>query len=180
MKLEPGVPMQDKEPTSDITKLTPAVPSRTNANTTSDEEAAQTSGTTAKKPGDVKDSEALVKQGSRYLVVGFFTAGIELVLFWVLASLLGMDVRFANVIAVLTSTTINFIANRQWTFEGASNMRRALMLYLVLQTFDIAFTTVAIGVLVTSFAWPKMVAKLFTMGCVVSWNFILYRRVIFR
>ena len=53
------------------------------------------------------------------------------------------------------------------------------MLYLVLFAFNTTFSTLAITWLV-SLGLHSAVAKLMTMVCIVMWNFVLYRKVIFK
>ena len=56
---------------------------------------------------------------------------------------------------------------------------RSMVLYVVLLAFNIAFSTFAIGWLVGVGAEPA-VAKVFTQGCVVVWNYFLYNKVVFK
>ena len=53
------------------------------------------------------------------------------------------------------------------------------MLYLILFAFNMAFSTLAISWLV-GFGVHSILAKLATMVCITLWNFVLYRKVIFK
>lgn len=130
-------------------------------------------------PLDDEEKQTLKRQGFFYLVVGFSSAGIELVLFQLLYEFLGLPVEVSNVIAVVTSTTFNFVMNYNVTFKTAKNPVRSLVLYLLLFAFNTTFSTLTISALVSA-GLHSMLAKLFTMACIVSWNFILYRKVIFK
>lgn len=113
-----------------------------------------------------------------YLGVGAMTAFLELVLFQGLYSSGIVGVAPANVIAVLTSATVNFLVNGNVTFKGLQNPVRSLIKYAILFVFNTIFSTTVISLLV-SIGWPSFVAKVLTMLCVVTWNFILYRKVVF-
>ena len=128
---------------------------------------------------DAESKDTLRHQGFFYVVVGISSALIELVLFQGLYALAGMPVEPSNVIAVVTSTTFNFLMNRSVTFKGTSNPLRSLVLYLLLFAFNTTFSTLVIRTLV-GMGWHSLAAKLATMCCIVLWNFALYRTVIFK
>lgn len=128
---------------------------------------------------DAQTKQTLKHQGTWYVVVGVSSALIELTLFQNLYSFSPLSVEPSNVIAVVIATTYNFILNRRVTFEGTSNPLRSLVLYLLLFAFNTTFSTTVISFLVSA-GWHSLLAKVFTMLCIVLWNFILYRKVIFK
>lgn len=130
--------------------------------------------------GPVKTSArpAIVRQGFFYLVVGCTSALIELVLFQVLYQFGICSVEVSNIIALVTATTYNFILNGRVTFKGVTSPMRSLIKYLILFAFNMTFTTFTISWLV-GMGWDSLIAKLCTMACVVLWNFVLYRKVVF-
>ena len=85
----------------------------------------------------------------------------------------------ANVTAVVVSTVFNFLVNRNVTFKSTSNPLRSLVLYLILFALNTTFSTVAISLLAAHGVYP-LVAKVCTMACIVLWNFVLYKKVIFK
>ncbi len=115
----------------------------------------------------------------KYLVVGTSSALIELVLFQLLSAAFGVDLKLANVTAVVCATAFNFLVNRSVTFKSTSHPTRSLSLYLVLFAFNTTFSTLLIDVLASRGVYP-LLAKLGTMACIVLWNFILYKKVIFK
>lgn len=121
----------------------------------------------------------VVKQAMSYLLVGGSSALIELVLFQSLYAMAHLSVAPANIIAVIASTVFNFTVNHSVTFKSTGNPLRSLMLYLILFAFNMAFSTLAISWLV-GFGVHSILAKLATMVCITLWNFVLYRKVIFK
>ena len=115
--------------------------------------------------------KALISQIVRYAFVGGASAAFELVVFQVLYALAGMGIAPSNIIALVASTAVNFTMNRSLAFKSS--------LYLVLFAFNTTFSTLAITWLV-SLGLHSAVAKLMTMVCIVMWNFVLYRKVIFK
>lgn len=128
------------------------------------------------------------KNFGRYLIVGFSSAAIELSLFWVLYELLGLrtivsplgiTILISNVIALTTATAFNFIMSYTWTFNTTSHPARAIILYLLLFLFNQVFSNMAI-VFMLGVGVSSLLAKVITMACIVCWNFMLYRFVVFK
>lgn len=118
-------------------------------------------------------------QAIKYLVVGGSSAVIELVLFQLLSAVFAIPLAAANVTAVVVSTVFNFLVNRNVTFKSTSNPLRSLVLYLLLFALNTTFSTVVISLLAAQGVYP-LVAKVFTMACIVLWNFVLYKKIIFK
>lgn len=132
----------------------------------------------AKMP-DMNDRTQTIKQAARYLLVGFSSAAIELGLFFVFDSLLGFDVRIASAIGLTCATVYNFYLNFTYTFKNATNLKRSLILYILLFVFNQLFSTFFIVFLI-DFGIVSTIAKVLTMGCIVLWNFALYRKLVFK
>lgn len=133
-----------------------------------------------KRKNETSDSPAVIRHGIKYLFVGACSAAIELLVFQGAYALTPIGLAPSNVLALSCSTIFNFLMNRNFTFKSTSNPLRSLILYLVLFAFNTAVTTGILSVLVNDFSWPSIAAKLLTMACVVSWNFVLYRTIIFK
>ena len=95
------------------------------------------------------------RQFMKYLLVGGSTALIELTLYTLFRRVIHLELAVSNISATVCATTFNFIVNRGWSFKAASNLSRSLVMYLLLFCF-------------------------ITMGIVTMWNFVLYRKVIFK
>ena len=115
----------------------------------------------------------------RYLLVGGSTALLEIVVFQGLFALSGHNVLLANPVAVVVATALNFALNRSWTFGSRGHVGRSLLLYALLFLFNMTFSTTVIAALV-GVGVISVAAKILTMVCITLWNFVLYRKVIFR
>ena len=118
-------------------------------------------------------------QAIKYLMVGGSSAVIELVLFQLISVVFAIPLAAANVTAVVVSTVFNFLVNRNVTFKSTSNPLRSLVLYLLLFALNTTFSTVVISFLAAQGVYP-LVAKVCTMACIVLWNFVLYKKIIFK
>lgn len=121
---------------------------------------------------------SVAKQGMGYLVVGGVSAAIELGLFQILI-LLSVSIPVSNVVAVVVSTVFNFAVNKNVTFKSTSNILRSAVLYVLLLLFNTALSTIVISLLSSS-GWAPILAKALMMCVIISWNFVIYRKVIFR
>lgn len=121
----------------------------------------------------------LIKHWLRYCIVGTSSAAIELGLFSLLYYYLGFYVVVSNMVALTIAMAYNFTLSRKWTFKATSRVTRSLVLYLLLFAWNQFFSSGSIVALM-SLGIPALLAKVMTMLFIVSWNFILYRTVIFK
>jgi len=121
---------------------------------------------------------ALIKQGARYLVVGFSSFALEFLLFAGLYELVAVHVVVSNVIAIIGSSLYNFIMSRSWTFKSSSSLLRSVILYLLLFFWNQLFSSWTILFLMEQ-GISALFAKVVTMAIIVCWNFVLYRKVVF-
>lgn len=132
-----------------------------------------------KSLGDSHERTSALHQMGRYLIVGLLSAGVEYASFAVMLELLSVDISFSSPASLLISTVFNFILSSTWSFKGSSNIARSALLYCLLLAFNMAFSSFG-GSMLVSIGVPGLFAKLVTMACVVLWNFVLYRKVVFR
>jgi len=97
--------------------------------------------TTSPAVPDSPEEPSVFAQGARYVLVGGGSAALELGIFWALHNPVHLDVRVSNIIAVLIATVCNFIANRNWTFKATSHVMRSAVLYLIIWSLNLVFTT---------------------------------------
>lgn len=126
----------------------------------------------------IKDKDTQ-KQFIKYLLVGGSTALIELMLYTLFRKVIHLELALSNIFATICATTFNFIVNRGWSFKAASNLSRSLIMYLILFCFNTIFSTFMISYMVNWGLYDVM-AKVITMGIITMWNFLLYRKLIFK
>lgn len=116
----------------------------------------------------------------RYLITGFSSAAIELSLLFVLKDIFNLAVIEANSIALTIVFWFNFFINRHWSFKSKSSLKKQLLLYAVLFTFNLGASDLMMYVLVTLLGVQYLLAKILAIGAVVTWNFVLYKKVIYK
>lgn len=124
------------------------------------------------------------KEALLYLFFGGVTTLINLIVFWLCESILGLDPLIANPISWAVAVLAAFLTNRIWVFH--SHTSGAWEFFLQLVTFYAGRTTtlfVEEGILfvfVTLLALPAFPVKIGASVIVVILNFFLSKLLIFR
>ena len=122
-----------------------------------------------------------VEQFKRYIMIGFFSFGVEYLLFIILYKALHLEPVPANVIVYASVFWINFLLNRIWSFQSRSSLFRQLKRYFLLFAFNLfAANIFLMHFLSDGMRISPMIAKVIVMAFIVSWNFVLYKKVIYK
>jgi putative flippase GtrA len=124
-----------------------------------------------------KDS---IDQFKRYLVIGFSTFFLEYAIFCTLHNAAKIYHLYANTGAYIIAFWFNFLMNRFWSFKSTGNLKRQLAQYLVLFAFNLGATNLLMYVLSDLAGIIPEISKVLVMGAIVSWNFVLYKKVIYK
>ena len=116
----------------------------------------------------------------RYLITGGVSAALEYGLFALLLKGLGWTPVHAHMLAYVVVAALNFALNRNWTFKSNGHVHKQMVYYLLLLLCNFWASSGVIFVLTAWLGIPALLAKLLVMGMVVGWNFVLYKRVIYR
>lgn len=116
----------------------------------------------------------------RYLLTGFASFIAEYLLFLLLFDKLNVQYIYSNTIVYTVIFIINFLLNRLWSFKSKSDPKRQLALYLALFLFNLAATNAVMYLLSGMLAMSPRISKILVMGMIVVWNFIIYKKVIYK
>ena len=88
-------------------------------------------------------------------------------------------------ISFLAGLLVSFFGNRKITFNNEFNKyiygkKGQALRYLTLALFNILLTNILIYILVNLIEIMPAYAKLIVMALVISWNFIIFRKFIFK
>ena len=98
-------------------------------------------------------SSAVVAQAPqmvRFAIVGVTNTAVDLTIFWVLQSLLGMPYLLANVMSYGTATFNSFVLNKTWTFSENRNegrLARQLPTFVAVNLVSLALSTLVLALL---------------------------------
>ncbi len=120
------------------------------------------------------------KQFIRYIITGVSSFIIEYFLFFLLFRLLGIYELIANTVVVTIVFWFNFLMNRYWSFQSKEKPGKQLLLYLALFSFNTVISNLFIYIGVTIFGISPLISKVVVMCLIVTWNFVIYKKVIYR
>lgn len=125
----------------------------------------------------------------RYVFVGVFCFSIEYIMFIVLRNALAINEILVNVIIYTVIFWLNFLLNRFFSFRSKSDIKRQLFLYGILFFFNLFVGNVLLFSGIRSLlvymcgegSWPVLyLPKVLIMFFIISWNFILYKKFIYK
>lgn len=119
-------------------------------------------------------------QFGRYTVTGLLAAGIEYSLLIILTELAELWYIVSNSIAYFAGFWVSFLLNKFWSFKSKGNFYRQLLLYIILFGINLVLTNGIMYFLTSIAGIPYMISKVFVMGCVVLWNFVIFKKVIYK
>lgn len=116
----------------------------------------------------------------RYVIVGLLSFAIEYGLYTLLFAVLNVNYLLSNMLVYSVTFWFNFLLNRCWSFNARNNLKHQLILYGILFIFNFTVTNVMIYVFSDILGIYPLISKVLIMFAVVSWNFIIYKRVIYK
>jgi len=120
-----------------------------------------------------------IVQFVRYIITGALAAGAEYAVFTVLYW--GFKALYAaNTIGMSVGFMVSFVMNRSWSFKSKGNPVRQLVLTLILFIINLGISNAFIHVLSDIIGIYPQISKIIVMGFIVMWNFVLYRKVIYK
>lgn len=122
----------------------------------------------------------LIGQVIRYLITGFSSAAIEFSLLMLCRDIFHLSIVVSNSIALTIIFWFNYLMNRKWSFKSTVSLKKQLPMYLVLFIFNLGASDLIMFLLTTKLSLNYLLAKVFAIGAVVTWNFFLYKKVIYK
>ncbi|MGE5613009.1 MAG: GtrA family protein [Bacillota bacterium] len=116
----------------------------------------------------------------RYVITGLSSAAIEFTLLYVFKDMAGLSVITANSAALSIVFWFNFLMNRYWSFKSTMKLQKQLVMYLLLFLFNLLASDAIMYLLVEKLSIQYLFAKVLSIGAMVCWNFILYKKVIYK
>jgi len=119
-------------------------------------------------------------QFSRYITTGLLAAAVEYMLLVALTEWVGLWYLTSNSIAYISGFLISFLLNRFWSFKSKDNIVKQLVLYGILFAINFVLTNALMYALTSILGILYLISKIFVMGIVVIWNFIIYKKIIYQ
>lgn len=117
-------------------------------------------------------------QFTKYIIIGGISALCELCLFTIF-EVVGIGIFISNISSVIIATIINYLLNKFWAFKSQKGSIKSLVLYISLFIFNITFSSQFI-IFLSNTGVKSIIAKFISMILITCWNFILYKKIIFK
>ena len=123
----------------------------------------------------------------RFALVGGINTAIDIGLLFGLTAL-GVPKLAANTVSTGLAFIFSFFANKSYTFRAQGNVRRQLVLFVIitlaglwgLQNAVIFCTSPILTSVIHTEPLVLLLAKIIATGASLVWNYCLYDRVVFR
>jgi putative flippase GtrA len=123
-------------------------------------------------------SGPIAPQLRKFVVVGAFTATLQMVFLWALVELAGIDYLLGAVVAIELTIVLSYVLNNAWTFRAIQNTGVAEYLHGLLKTNVVRGTAIPIqlAVLFALVEWaavPYLLANAVAIGISGLYRFVL-------
>lgn len=129
-------------------------------------------------------SEFLTKetfsQFRKYILTGGLSAAFEYGLFNLLTLFAGFWHVTSHAASMAAGFILSFLLNKYWSFRARYNFARQFLLTGLLFTINLFISSLVIYLLVEKLGIMEQLSKLGVMGMIVAWNFLLFKKVIYR
>jgi putative flippase GtrA len=119
----------------------------------------------------------------RYVIVGVLSLGVDYGGLLFGYHVLHMHLAVATTISFFIGLICNFLLTKFWTFKHANHSAKHSIGQAVLVAMLVCFNLLVTNVVITQFnkihIGPE-ISKLVTTAMVTLWNYVLYKKVIFK
>lgn len=119
-------------------------------------------------------------QFGKTFAIGLAAAGCDFLIYHLLIKYFKLWSVFSSGASQIIGFWASFLLNKFWTFKVRDNFLKQLSSYTVLFMFNLAFSSLAIYLLVDVMNWDEYFSKIFIMGLIFIWNFVLYKIIIYK
>ena len=124
----------------------------------------------------------------RFGIVGSINTALDFGLLFILKSL-GLPVITANILSSTCAFGFSFLANKKYTFKAkGGDVRREILLFIIVTLFGLwVLQSIVIQVILWLFTPAQgheslllVIAKLLATVVSLTWNYLLYSKVVFK
>jgi len=109
----------------------------------------------------------LAVQLRRFVAVGAFTAGIQMVLLWLFVDIAGVNYLVGATIAIEITIILSYLLNNAWTFQASQNTGRVDYLVGLLKTNVVRGTAIPLQLAIL-YALVEWLGLLYLVGNAVA------------
>ena len=121
-----------------------------------------------------------IQQFLKYGVTGGLAFILEYSTFYILSSIIGLWYIWSNSIAMIFGFAISFTLNRYWSFKSTANPIKQLIKYGILFLVNLGISNLLMMLFIDVFDMKSMISKFITISILICWNFVIYKKIIFK
>lgn len=116
-----------------------------------------------------------------YVIFGFFTTMINLIVYFLFARVLHVNYLFSNVMAWVLSVLFSYVTNRIWVFESENtNVITECLLFFGSRFFAGTVDTGLLFIFIDVLAINDMISKIVIQVIVIVLNYVMSKFIIFK
>lgn len=127
--------------------------------------------------------KALQKSFVRYVIVGLTSLGVDYGSLLFFYHIVGLDLALAASTGFFIGLVVNFLLNKFWSFDTgkttAKQSARQAVMVAILVVFNLLVTNFVVVYLNKWHVGPE-ISKIITTGIITMWNYVLYKKLIFK
>ncbi len=116
----------------------------------------------------------------KYALTGILALVADYLTFLIMFYVVGAHVAIATIISQSMGLLVSYILNRVWTFNQTDKKPalKQFIKFFTLFIFNTLFSYVVLKILIT-YGVKAYIAKLIVIACIVTWNYFIYKKLIF-
>lgn len=128
-----------------------------------------------------KRSGSIVSQVAKFILTGFFTAGIDFLILILLVEVFFLHYFVASAFSFLVGVLLNYYISRGWVFgHGRFQYKYECMGFFIMSTLGLVINQIILLLFVGYCSVDYRFSKIISVCVVSSWNFITKKYIVFR
>ena len=122
----------------------------------------------------------LTIQGTRFIVVGIFTASLDFILLYLFTEAFKSHYLVSSCVAFLVAVSLNYMLSIKWVFiDGKFSRQYEYLLFLILSGCGLLLNALVMWISVEILFLHYMIGKTLSMVFVTLWNFFGKKKLVF-
>ncbi|MDR0913150.1 MAG: GtrA family protein [Methanobrevibacter sp.] len=116
-----------------------------------------------------------------YLIFGVLTTGVNILTYFFLAKIIGLNYLISNILAWFVSVVFAYITNRKWVFKSIKkNIIKEFSLFVGGRLFSGIIDSVLMVLFIDIFLFNDLISKIIINIIVIIINYIFSKIIVFK
>jgi putative flippase GtrA len=118
-------------------------------------------------------SSAFIMKFLKFGLVGISGVAVDFGTTYFFKEIVKIQKYVANAIGFIVAASSNYLLNRIWTFESHNQIAPEYLRFIIISLIGLGINTLIMWILVSKYKKHFYVSKLFAIGLVTIWNFLM-------